>query len=253
MKTVIILATLNVLAISLSQGQDVRVSFDKSAVARPQKVSLTDGVKPPQETTEAPPPKIHRIVSPSTTAEPPKENLPPPVIQVASPTEKVPPPVVVDTPRPPAPPREVEAPRPTPPPPVVVDTPRAPEPPRVVDAPKAELPPERATPAPAPAPVPTPAPAPAHKADTRPRVAETPETFEAPVCRTQSACHLSQGHVIEHSAPYVVSTHRVNVCQDRRMAYTSCGHAYYYDVAVVTYVDVYSNGQTHTYTRTVNY
>lgn len=50
--------------------------------------------------------------------------------------------------------------------------------------------------------------------------------------------------------PYVVCTHKISSCREKRMGYDNCGRCYYYYVTVVTYKDVYNTGTTRTYTKT---
>ncbi|MDF1814562.1 MAG: hypothetical protein P1V20_20320 [Verrucomicrobiales bacterium] len=50
---------------------------------------------------------------------------------------------------------------------------------------------------------------------------------------------------------YKVKTVQVNCCHYQRTAYDHCGRPYCYTVAVYTYRDIYSNGTSRTWTRTV--
>ena len=52
-----------------------------------------------------------------------------------------------------------------------------------------------------------------------------------------------------HCTPYVVRT--IEVCRrcETRTGYRPCGSVYYYNVTVITYRDIYSNGTHRTYTR----
>ena len=51
-------------------------------------------------------------------------------------------------------------------------------------------------------------------------------------------------------APYVVCTHKLHTCTEKRVAYDHCGRAYCYYVTIVTFKDVYNTGHTRTYTQT---
>ncbi len=55
---------------------------------------------------------------------------------------------------------------------------------------------------------------------------------------------------VEYCAPYVVCTHKIHTCQEKRQGHDHCGRCYYYYVTVVTYKDVYNTGATRTYTKT---
>lgn len=56
-----------------------------------------------------------------------------------------------------------------------------------------------------------------------------------------------------YTAPvvYKVKTVQVNCCHYVRTAYDHCGRPYRYTVAVYTFRDIYSNGTSRTWTRTV--
>lgn len=50
---------------------------------------------------------------------------------------------------------------------------------------------------------------------------------------------------------YKVRTVQISCCHYQQTAYDHCGRAYCYTVAVYTFQDVYSNGTTRTWTKTV--
>ena len=55
-----------------------------------------------------------------------------------------------------------------------------------------------------------------------------------------------------HCAPkvYKLKTYEINRHCVRKVRYDHCGKAFYYNVTIVTYKDVYSNGSHRTWTRT---
>ncbi len=55
---------------------------------------------------------------------------------------------------------------------------------------------------------------------------------------------------VEYCKPYVVCTHKISVCKEKRQGHDHCGRCYYYYVTVITYKDVYNTGDTRTYTKT---
>ena len=59
----------------------------------------------------------------------------------------------------------------------------------------------------------------------------------------------NQGHC---SSPRKISTQVISRRRICKTAYTSCGRPYTYHVTVVTYRDLYSNGTSRTYTRTLS-
>lgn len=59
----------------------------------------------------------------------------------------------------------------------------------------------------------------------------------------------SQSHC---STPRKISTQVIGRRKICKTAYTSCGRPYTYHVTVITYRDIYSNGTSRTYTRTLS-
>ena len=62
--------------------------------------------------------------------------------------------------------------------------------------------------------------------------------------------YRSSHHQVDYCKPYVVCTHKLYSCQEKRTAYDHCGRPYCYYVTVVTYKDVYNTGYSRTYTKT---
>lgn len=57
-----------------------------------------------------------------------------------------------------------------------------------------------------------------------------------------------------HCVQPVYKIRTIEVCrrQECRTAYYPCGRPYTYQVTIVTYRDIYSNGSSNTYTRTLS-
>ncbi|MDF1814570.1 MAG: hypothetical protein P1V20_20360 [Verrucomicrobiales bacterium] len=71
------------------------------------------------------------------------------------------------------------------------------------------------------------------------------------------ATFFATAHVAEaggcYAAPvvYKVQTVCVNTCKYKKVAYDHCNQPYYYWVTVYTFKDIYSNGTSRVWTRTV--
>jgi hypothetical protein len=72
-----------------------------------------------------------------------------------------------------------------------------------------------------------------------------------PFAATAGTCPSSQTVIIVKCQPTYVCTKVVSCRTECRWAKDHCGKRYAYEVKVITYADVYSDGSTRTYSKTV--